>query len=66
MKMDWQKWMEDHHVKMRGDPDDDGTDEVLVGRQISGTEVETKMPNNARATGDCAIQQPVIKTKEES
>lgn len=65
MIVDWQKWMKDHHVKMRGDPDDDGSDAVLAGRKISRTEMETEVSNNAGTTSNCSLQESVSKTEEE-
>ena len=57
--MDWQKWMDDHHIKLRGEmPNDDGPDEVRAGGGISGSEMETEVPDNAGTPGGSHIQKP--------
>ena len=56
--MDWEKWMKDHHIKLRGEPNDDRPDEVQTGNSISRTKVETEVSNNAGQTGSSHIQEP--------
>ena len=57
--MDWQKWMDDHHIKLRGEmPNDNGPDEVRAGGGISGTKVETEVPDHAGTPGGSHIQKP--------
>ena len=49
--MDWEKWMAEHHIKIGGKSNDNGTDAKQVGEGISGTEVETKGDGNAGQSG---------------
>lgn len=57
--MDWKKWMEDHHVRLRGDPNDYGSDEVHAGGDISRSKVASKVSTNAGKTGCSDIQKSV-------
>ena len=45
--IDWTEYMKQHHIKLRGDPNDDQPDEVHDSGGISGSEVETKSSNDA-------------------
>lgn len=57
--MDWEKWMAEHHIKLRGDiPHDDRPDEKQAGNVISGSKVETEMSNDAGQTSRSHIQKP--------
>ena len=56
--MDWQKWMDDHHIKLRGEPNDNGPDEVQTGDSVSGAKVEAEVSDNAGSTSGCHIQKP--------
>ena len=56
--MDWEKWMDQHHIKLRGVPDDNRSDEVCAGGGISGTKMETEVPDHARTPGGSHIQKP--------
>lgn len=47
MLIDWTKWMKDHHIKMRGDPGDDRRNAGETGGVISGSELETKVSDDA-------------------
>ena len=53
---DWEKWMEEHHIRIGGKTDDNRTDEVKTGRSVSGSKVETEMPDDAGSTGGSHIQ----------
>ena len=55
---DWEKWMAKHHIKLRGEPNDNGSDEVRSGGGISGSKVEAEVPDHARTPGDSHIQKP--------
>lgn len=61
MIVDWEKWMAEHHIKLRGDPNVNRSDEVLADRNISRTEMANEMSNNARQTGNRNIQKPEVK-----
>lgn len=64
---DWEKWMAEHHIKLRGDLNDNRSDEMLADRSISRTKVANEMSNDARKTSNCNIQESVFKEiKEES
>lgn len=39
---DWQKWMDEHHIKLRGDPRDSRPDENKTDQGISKPKVETE------------------------
>lgn len=54
---DWQKWMDEHHIKLRGDPRDNGENAVPTGGGISGTQVETKVSDHAGTPGRSHIQE---------
>ena len=56
--MDWEKWMAEHHIKLRGEPNDNRPDEVRVGGGISGSEVETEVSDHAGAPSSSNIQKP--------
>lgn len=52
MIINWQKWMDEHHIKLRGEiPNDNRSDEVLASGEISRPEVETQSSDDARKTG---------------
>jgi len=63
---DWKKWMDDHHIKIRGDPDDNRSDEVLASRKISGTKLEAEVPDDVGKTSCGHIQKRGKQTKKES
>ena len=43
---DWQKWMDQHHVKLRGDPNDSGTDAAGTERSLSREHLEDESQRN--------------------
>ena len=56
MNIDWEKWMEEHHIRIGGNTNDDGADANKAGRSVSGSKVETEMPDDAGSTGGSHIQ----------
>lgn len=54
---DWKKWMDQHHIKLRGDPVDDRTDAIPLGRCLSRAKVEAQMHGNARKASHSHIQE---------
>lgn len=60
---DWEKWMAEHHIRLKGDPYEYRTDEIKTGGTVSGTEVETKGDGNAGKTGHSNIQKHESKRK---
>lgn len=52
---DWQKWMDEHHIKLRGDPRDSRPDEMQTDRRLSGAKVETETDGNGGPPGDSHI-----------
>ena len=54
---DWQKWMDEHHIKLRGDPGDNRKDEKSAGGGISRTELENAVSDHAGSPGRCHIQE---------
>ena len=59
MIVDWQKWMDQHHIKLRGDPNDNRSDAVQIGGGISRSKVETQSNANAGQSGRCYLQKHV-------
>ena len=49
--MDWEKWMERNHVKLRGEPNDNGANAGKTGGGISRPEVASPPCKNGRQTG---------------
>ena len=56
MIIDWEKWMAEHHIKIGGNPNDNGTDAVKTGKSISGSQVETKGDGNVGKPSHCCVQ----------
>ena len=55
--MDWEKWMAQNHVKIRGHiPNDNRPDEVQTGDSVSGSKVEAEVSDNAGSTSGSHIQ----------
>lgn len=54
--MDWQKWMKDNHVKLRGVENDGGEDAVSTGGGIFGTSMDDQSNHDAREPGNSHVQ----------
>ena len=54
---DWQKWMDQHHIKLRGDPNDSGKDAGSIDGGISREHVATEGERNGRSSGGSDIQE---------
>ena len=55
--IDWDAWMAEHHIKIGGKSNDNGSNEMHAGGNISGSEVEVKVSDNARTSGSGDIQE---------
>jgi hypothetical protein len=54
---DWQQWMHEHHIRLRGEPGDSRQDEKRSGGGISGdVNMENASTTNARSPGNSHIQ----------
>jgi hypothetical protein len=49
--------MDEHHIKLRGDPGDNRKDEKSAGGGISRTELENTVSDHAGSPGRCHIQE---------
>ena len=57
--IDWQKWMEEHHVRLRGNTNDGRSNEERSGGDISSVDkVEVAAKSDARSSGNSHIQEP--------
>ena len=54
--MDWEKWMDQHHVKLGSDPNDCRENESSVGGGISGRKVAEKTQRDGRPTDRGSVQ----------
>ena len=55
---DWQKWMHEHHIRLRGEPGDSRQDEVCSGGGISGdVNMENASTTDAGPPGNSHIQE---------
>ena len=53
---DWEKWMSDHHIRLRGDPRDSRANANKSLQGISQPKVETKSNGDGRRPCDSHIQ----------
>lgn len=54
---DWSQWMHEHHIRLRGEPDDSRSNEVCSGGGISGdVELENASADDAGSSGGSHIQ----------
>lgn len=55
---DWQQWMHEHHIRLRGEPGDSRQDEVCSGGGISGdVDLENASATDAGPPGNSHIQE---------
>ena len=54
----WNNWMDEHHIKLRGDPCESRSDAVHSGGDISRDKVALESNADARSPGNSHIQKP--------
>ena len=48
---DWEKWMSDHHIKLRGTENDSRSNEKCTGTDIFRTDVAAESRRNEQPAG---------------
>ena len=53
--LDWNEWMQKHHIKLKGDENDNRTDAGTAEPCVQRTGMAGKSRKYAGSTGDCGI-----------
>ena len=54
---DWDEWMKKRHIKLRGNDNDNRSDEKCTGSGIFRTDLETESKRNGRPSSDSNLQE---------